>query len=68
MKIIFDQDWCVEKMLDILYELLFLAADNLRTKKVNQDFSVLKLTENLSENFTLCTKILKFMNEPVIYK
>ena len=65
MKVIFDQDWCVEKMLDILYELLFLAADSLRGKKSNQDFTVLKLTESLSENFTLCTRILKFVNEPV---
>lgn len=68
MKIIFEQDWCVEKMLDILYELLFLAADSIRGKKSNQDFSVLKLTESLSENFSLCTRILKFMNEPVMYK
>ena len=65
MKIIFEQDWCVEKMLDILYELLFLAADSLRSKKSNQDFSILKLTESLADNFTLCTRILKFTNEPV---
>ena len=65
MRIIFEQDWCVEKILDILYELLFLAADGLRGKKSNQDFSVLKLTESLSENFTLCTRILTFVNEPV---
>lgn len=65
MKVIFEQDWCVEKMLDILYELLFLAADSVRGKKVNQDFTILKITEALSDNFVLCTKILKFMNEPV---
>lgn len=63
MRVIQEQDWCVEKMLDILYELLCLAADTLRTKR--SDHSVLRITEPLWENFVSCTKILSFMNEPV---
>lgn len=65
MKVIFDQDWCVEIMLDILYELLFLTAESVRGKKSNQDLGILRLTESLSENFVLCTKVLKFIEENV---
>lgn len=65
MKVIFDQDWCVEIILDILYELLFLTADCVRGKKSNQDLGILRLTESLSENFVLCTKILKAFEENV---
>ena len=63
MRVIQEQDWCVEKILDILYELLILSADTLRTKR--SDHSVLRITEPLCENFISCTKILGFMNEPV---
>ena len=63
MRVIQEQDWCVEKMLDILYELLSLTADTLRAKR--SDHSVLRITEPLCENFVSCTKILGFMNEPV---
>ena len=65
MKIIFEQDWCVEIMLEILYELLFLTADAVRGKKSNQDLGVLRLTESLGDNFILCTRILKLLDEPV---
>jgi hypothetical protein len=67
MKIIFEQDWCVESMLDILYELLFLTADAVRGKKSNQDLGILRITESLGDNFALCTRILKVMEEPVFF-
>jgi serine/threonine-protein kinase ULK4 len=63
MKVIQEQDWCVDKMLDILYDLLALTADTLRTKK--SEYSVLRITDPLSENLVSCIKILDFMNEPV---
>lgn len=63
MRVIQEQDWCVEKMLDILYELLMITTDTLRNKRNEQ--SVVKITEPLCENFISCTKILGFLNEPV---
>jgi hypothetical protein len=65
MRVIQEQDWCVEKMLDILYELLYLTADSIRAKRV--DHSALRITEPLCENFVSCTKILGFINEPVLF-
>ena len=65
MRVIQEQDWCVDKMLDILYELLCLTAETLKTKR--SDYSVLKITEPLCENFVSCTKILSFINEPVTF-
>ena len=63
MRVIQEQDWCVEKMLDILYELLTITTETLRNKRNDQ--SVVKITEPLCENFISCTKILGFINEPV---
>lgn len=63
MRVIQEQDWCVEKMLDILYELLMVTTDTLRNKRNEQ--SIIKITEPLCENFISCTKILGFQNEPV---
>ncbi|OMJ73613.1 hypothetical protein SteCoe_27657 [Stentor coeruleus] len=62
MRVIQEQDWCVEKMLDILYELLYLTADSIRNKR--SDHTALRITEPLCENFVSCTKILGFINEP----
>ena len=64
MRVIQEQDWCVEKMLDILYELLSITTDALRVKRNDQ--SLIKITEPLCENFISCTKILGFINEPVL--
>jgi serine/threonine-protein kinase ULK4 len=64
MRVIQEQDWCVEKMLDILFELLTITTDTMRNKRNDQ--SVIKITEPLCENFVSCTKILGFINEPVL--
>jgi hypothetical protein len=66
MRVIQEQDWCVEKMLDILFELLTITTETLRNKRNEQ--AVVKITEPLCENFTSCTKILGFINEPVRFK
>mmetsp|Transcript_6377 Transcript_6377/g.6256 ORF Transcript_6377/g.6256 Transcript_6377/m.6256 type:complete len:142 (-) Transcript_6377:42-467(-) len=50
-------------MLDILYELLFLAADSLRAKKSNPDYSALRIIEPLTDNFPICAKLVKQNND-----
>lgn len=66
MRNVLDQDLFVEKMLDILYELLFSAADSLRAKKSNPDYTALRITEPLADNFPICAKLVKQNSDPAI--
>mmetsp|Transcript_8196 Transcript_8196/g.16118 ORF Transcript_8196/g.16118 Transcript_8196/m.16118 type:complete len:1213 (+) Transcript_8196:4271-7909(+) len=51
-----EQDWCLELTLDILLELLFLTAEQLRATRVDSD-AILVCTQPLIENLSFCVKL-----------
>lgn len=51
-----EQDWCLELTLDILLELLFLTAEQLRATRVDSE-AILACTQPLVENLAFCVKL-----------
>lgn len=68
MRVGVTEDWCVEPMLDIIYELLFQTAEQVRSKKSPTENSILgeeysyeaalQFTQPLLKSFTLCVELL----------